>query len=204
MFRTPSVPIIARDLVDFLAGRADAGQMRRGRQRGFLEDPLDRRVGALSGRSAGAVGDRDEARLQRLEGLDRLPQRLLHLLRLRREEFEADLDVAARFGEQRQVPAKRYRSAFMRPSAAVIGGFDAAPEGHRQLAALEMLHLIDVETGRGEPAAPSPRPRSQGGCGRRARAIPRVRAPRSRRRAAFRLFASTRAASAIAVAGECA
>src|SRR5205085_11316394 len=56
---------------------------------------------ALAGRSAGAIGHGNEARLERLESLDRLPQRLRHLFRLRRKEFEADLDVAAGFREQR-------------------------------------------------------------------------------------------------------
>ena len=97
----PDVPIVARDSVDLLARRCNARQVRRRRELGLLEDPLDRRVGALSGRTAGPVSNRDKARMQRLESLDRLPQVLLHLLGLRREEFEADLNVAARFREQR-------------------------------------------------------------------------------------------------------
>ena len=80
-----------------------------------------------------------------------LPQRLLHLLGLRREEFEADLDVAARFGEQRQVAAEALEGvhAALRCGTAA---FDAAPQGDGQLAALEMLDLVDLEPGGREPA----------------------------------------------------
>src|SRR5215211_3075616 len=35
------VPIVAGDRIDLLAARGDAGEMGRGRQGGFLEDPLD-------------------------------------------------------------------------------------------------------------------------------------------------------------------
>src|SRR5581483_8242211 len=59
---------------------------------GFGENPLHRRVGALACRPARAVGDRDEVRPQRREPLDRLPQRALHLVALRREELERDAD----------------------------------------------------------------------------------------------------------------
>ena len=88
------VAIIAHDAVDFLARRGDAGQMRRRRQRGFRQDALDRRVRAFARRTAGAVGDGDEIRRQRRQSLDRLPQRLVHPCRLRREELERDMDAA--------------------------------------------------------------------------------------------------------------
>src|SRR5207247_1929857 len=63
------------------------------------------RVGALAGRSAGTVGDRDKARPQRLEPLDRDPQPLLHLRRLRREELEGNarrpgIEIADRVGAE--------------------------------------------------------------------------------------------------------
>ena len=48
----------------------------------------DHVMGALAGRAVGAVGDRDEARRQRRQPLDRLPQRLLHLRIAGREELE--------------------------------------------------------------------------------------------------------------------
>ncbi len=101
----PAIPISARDFVDFVLARADAGQVRRGRQVGLVQDTLDGRVGPLARRSAGTIGHGDEARAQRRESLDRLPQCLAHLVGLRREEFEADPNVAARLGEQRFVPA---------------------------------------------------------------------------------------------------
>ena len=59
------------------------------------EDALDRGVRALARRAAGAIGDRDEVRLQRREPRDRLPQRLLHLRGLRRKEFERDARCGA-------------------------------------------------------------------------------------------------------------
>ena len=91
--------------------------MRRRRQRGFGEDALDGRVRALAGRAAGAIGDRDEVRLERREPRDRLPQRLFHLLGLRREELERDADAAlvagsscpfARIGWRGSRPASRH------------------------------------------------------------------------------------------------
>ena len=61
-----------------------------------LHEAGDRRVGALARRAAGAVGDRDEGRVERLEPPRRLPQVRLHLRRLRREELERDADRRAR------------------------------------------------------------------------------------------------------------
>ena len=40
----------------------DAGEVRGGGERGLAGDPRDGGVGALAGRAAGAIGDRDEAR----------------------------------------------------------------------------------------------------------------------------------------------
>ena len=88
--------VIAADhVVDLVARRADAGEMRGRRQFGFGEDTLHRRVGALARRAAGAIGDRDEVRPQRREALDRFPERILHLVRLRWEELERDADADA-------------------------------------------------------------------------------------------------------------
>ena len=67
--------------------------MRRRRQHGFGENALDRRVGALARRAAGAVGHRDEIRLERREPCDRFPERLLHLRGFRREKFERDVQM---------------------------------------------------------------------------------------------------------------
>ena len=60
-------PIGARHLVHLGAGGADAGEVRRRRQAGFLHDARHRRMGAGLGGAAGAIGDRDEARPQRLQ-----------------------------------------------------------------------------------------------------------------------------------------
>src|SRR6478735_8913231 len=67
----------------------------------LLENPLDRGVRALAGRPAGAIGHRQEARTQGLQCFDRLPERVSHLLGLGWEEFEADLDISPRPGEER-------------------------------------------------------------------------------------------------------
>ncbi len=108
------IPIAARDVFDLAPARADAGQVRGGRERGFMDDALDRLVGALAGRTASPVGHGHEPGLQWREGLDRLPQGLGHPLVLRRKELEADRDVAVGFREQRRVlgkPLKRVHAA---------------------------------------------------------------------------------------------
>ena len=86
-------PIGAHHVVDLLARRRDAGEMGGGRELRFGDDPRHGCVGALARAAARAVGDRDETRRQRREPGDRLPQRRLHLGRLRREEFERDMHV---------------------------------------------------------------------------------------------------------------
>ena len=89
------VVIGAERPADFVLRRADAGQMRGGLHRRFAHEPRDGRVRALAGRAAGAVGDRDEVRVERLEPLRRLPEVRLHLRRLRREELEGDANGRA-------------------------------------------------------------------------------------------------------------
>ena len=84
------IVIAADDVVDLAVRRADAGQMRGRQQGGLLQDAGDGGMGALPRRSAGAVGHRDEARRQRRQPLDGLPQALLHLLGLGRKELEGD------------------------------------------------------------------------------------------------------------------
>ena len=84
------VVIAADDVVDLAARSSDAGQMRGRQQVGLVEDAGDGGMGALPRRSAGAVGDRDEVGRQRRQPLDGLPQALLHLLGLGREELEGD------------------------------------------------------------------------------------------------------------------
>jgi len=97
------LPIGLGDLGDLGAARIDAGEVRGRHQLGLAHQPRDRVVGAVPRRPAGAVGDRDEARRERRQRLDRLPERFFHLLRLGREEFEADSDIAGGVGEERAV-----------------------------------------------------------------------------------------------------
>ena len=54
-------PIGARDLDEFLARRADAGEMRRAGERRLALDAVHDMVRALASRAVRAVGDRDEA-----------------------------------------------------------------------------------------------------------------------------------------------
>jgi hypothetical protein len=60
-------------------------------------------VRPLARRAACAVSDRNEARLQRRERLDRIPELCVHLFRLGREEFERHADIAGKIGEQGRV-----------------------------------------------------------------------------------------------------
>src|SRR3546814_19209493 len=94
-------PIGTGDVIDLLASRLDAGKMRGGLKRRLASDAFDRGVGALAGRAAGAIGDRDEARRERLQRLPRLPHGLLHLLRPGRDAFERDFTIPRAAGEER-------------------------------------------------------------------------------------------------------
>ena len=95
------IVIAADDIVDLAARSADAGQMRCRQQLGFSQDAGDGGMGALAGRTAGAIGHGDEVGRERRQTLDRLPQAALHLLGLRREELERD-----RRGFKRAVPVR--------------------------------------------------------------------------------------------------
>ena len=78
------------DLDQALGRLADAAQVRHRLQAVLALDPggdLDR---AVAGRPAGPVGDRDERRPERLQGLDGLEQGLHALRRARREELERE------------------------------------------------------------------------------------------------------------------
>jgi hypothetical protein len=56
------VVVAADDFVDLAARRANAGQMRGRQQVGLSQDTGDGGMGALAGRSAGAIGNGDEVR----------------------------------------------------------------------------------------------------------------------------------------------
>src|SRR5579872_5359840 len=79
--------------------------MRRGLQRCFLNDPLYRRMGSVARRPSGAIGDRDEARLQGSKPANRIPQLRLHFGIPRRKEFERHRTFRSPFGETLQVQA---------------------------------------------------------------------------------------------------
>ena len=82
--------VAVEDRGQLVAVVADAGQVRDGRQVGLALDADDQVVRPLAGRAAGAVGDRDERRLQRLQLGDGAEQLLGRLVGLRREELEAE------------------------------------------------------------------------------------------------------------------
>src|SRR5207302_7475544 len=79
-------------------GVPDDGEMSHRRERGLGGNPFRDADGRLARGSAGAVGDRDERRVQRLELADRLPEMAFALRRLRGEELERERSLAA--GEQ--------------------------------------------------------------------------------------------------------
>ena len=84
----PGVAIALDDRVDLLAAGLDTGQVGRRRQGRFRQDPLHRPVRALAGRTAGAIGDRDELGRQRGQTGHGLPQIGLGLVGLGRKELE--------------------------------------------------------------------------------------------------------------------
>src|SRR4029079_1811241 len=139
-------------------------------------------------------------RLGRLESLDRLPQGLFHLLRLRREEFEADVDVAARFGEQRQVPSEGFEGVH----AALRCRMEALTPRQRVTVSSPPLRWRTWSTSspaalNQPPITSSSKPRRM--CASRSRNSSHSWAAKSTT-SSVPLGARTRAASAIAAAGE--
>ena len=94
MWRTPGVPVLARDVEDLLAGRRTQVRCAAGAERGLVEDAPHGGVRALARRATGTVGHRHETRRQRSEPFDGAPELCLHLFRLRREELERDTELA--------------------------------------------------------------------------------------------------------------
>ena len=88
------LPIGIGDFVYFRPAGIDAGQMRRGRDAGFLGDPRDRIMCAFPGSATRTIGHRHKTRCQWLQGQYRIPQLLLHFLGFGREKFKANLCVA--------------------------------------------------------------------------------------------------------------
>ena len=82
------VPVAARDCEDLAARGADAGEVRCARERGVALDARHDVVGAFARGAVRAVSHRHEARCQRREALDGVPQDRLHRRVRWREEFE--------------------------------------------------------------------------------------------------------------------
>src|SRR5262249_37870077 len=98
--------IVADHGVDLGAGGGDAGEMRGRGERSLAKDALDGCVGALAGRTAGAVGHRHEIGFERREPGDGFPKGLFHLLGLRREELGGDADAALGAGAHEAAGAR--------------------------------------------------------------------------------------------------
>src|SRR5205814_6006825 len=77
-------------LIDIAAWRVNAGEMRRRREAGFGEDAGNGRVGAFPGRTAGAIGHRNEIGGKWREAADGLPETALHLFGFGRKKFKRD------------------------------------------------------------------------------------------------------------------
>jgi hypothetical protein len=59
----PLFPVHFCDVLHFLSGRANTGQMRRTAKTGFLDDTPDDPVRPVTGRSIRAIGHRNESRI---------------------------------------------------------------------------------------------------------------------------------------------
>ena len=138
--------------------------MRRGIDAGLGLDARHHAQRALAGRAAGAVGDRDEARMQRRELVDRVPEPLLHDVGLGREELEATPAAAAARSLTSRLArwscgAFMLRSSFVSslsrqrqtvsPSRSVVRESLRAPRRARPAAARPAAHL---RVGQAEPA----------------------------------------------------
>ena len=84
--------------IDFILAGADTGQVRSGIDTGIGLDLGDHAQRALARRTAGAVGHRDKARLERSKLVDRVPEALFHCVGLGREEFKGKLQLWPRGG----------------------------------------------------------------------------------------------------------
>src|SRR3954452_3754997 len=73
------IPILTRDIEDFAAARADAGQMRCADERRFALHTCHNIVSTLASRAVCSVGYGNKARRERCEPLNRLPERRFHL-----------------------------------------------------------------------------------------------------------------------------
>ena len=87
--------VVVQQLGQLLLGVADAGQVRHRRMGVLFVERDDQVTGAVPGGTAGAVGDRHERQVQRVERLDGALQELLARLGLGREVLDAQRRPAA-------------------------------------------------------------------------------------------------------------
>ena len=117
------VPIVADDSVDFFPRGGDAGQMRGGLDRGLVDDPRHRRMGALAGRATGAISHRDKTWTQRREPFDRFPEGCLHRLGRRRKKLERDGNIGT---DRAACTRKTTRLHFVHANSRVVTGSGSA------------------------------------------------------------------------------
>ena len=176
--------------------------MRRRCQQGFGQDALDRCVGALARRTAGAIGDRDEIRLQAAQAGRSLattiaPSREFSAGRIRttRECCAAHRPGRSGLGVSR---SSRYLARWRGEQNARIA---REPERHRDLALRsrrQSLLAHGFEARSFEPLRHRLRQQSRGDDARAPRAGIRDRAARNRPPASARRAAARAAASRIA------
>src|SRR5262245_62172991 len=82
------IPVVLEHLVDLALGGGDAGDVAGGLEACLLRHALDDGGCAFTRRAAGAIGDGDVGRVQRLKTAHGIPELLLHVGRLGREELE--------------------------------------------------------------------------------------------------------------------
>src|SRR5690606_16339895 len=111
---------------------------------------VDQGGGAFGRVAAGAAGDRDVARLQGCEPLDRLPQAALRLGRLGREELERDRHVGQRLAEPGE-PALGKRSGCVHVHATALRSIGA--EEGSSTSAVPTRRAAQTTTVRGSPAS---------------------------------------------------
>src|SRR4051794_9945388 len=86
------IPILTRDIEDFVAARADACQMRRADEWRPALHPGPNIGSALTSRAVRSIGYGNKARRERCEALNRLPERRFHLGVGRRKELKRNFD----------------------------------------------------------------------------------------------------------------
>ena len=129
--------VAAHHIVDLAFRRTDAGQMRRRLQSSLAPYLPDHAQRAFARRASGTIGHRHEARMQRGEPVQALPEPFLHGVGLGRKELEGELQLrpAARFQAAKPlavetrihqlllcaVSATRRHRHTVSPSASVLG-----------------------------------------------------------------------------------